>query len=69
PPRPEALIEGFLVLKEKVRRERLLGYKVESMTAADVEPGEMGEFTRREREEALAAGESAPEQAEGMEAR
>jgi NADH-quinone oxidoreductase subunit B len=51
PPRPESLIEGFLLLKKKVEQERVLGYKIGSLWTPEVPPGELGPQTRREREQ------------------
>ena len=35
PPRPETLVEGFLLLKKKIEQERLLGYKIGSLWTPD----------------------------------
>ncbi len=51
PPRPEALIEGFLMLKQKIEKERVLGYKIGSFWVPDIEQGEEGPETRRMREQ------------------
>jgi len=51
PPRPETLIEAFLLLKKKVEQERILGHKIGSLWTPEVTEGEEGPETRRAREQ------------------
>ena len=51
PPRPESLIEGFLLLKKKIDREGILGYKIGSLWTPEVGEGDEGPETVRMREQ------------------
>ncbi|MFO7769191.1 MAG: NADH-quinone oxidoreductase subunit B family protein [bacterium] len=48
PPRPETLIEAFLLLKKKIEKERVLGYKIGSLWTPEVPEGELGPETRKQ---------------------
>jgi NADH-quinone oxidoreductase subunit B len=53
PPRPETLIEGFLLLKKKIGQERILGYKIGSLWTPEVAAGAEGSETIRVRQQTL----------------
>jgi NADH-quinone oxidoreductase subunit B len=52
PPRPETLIEGFLLLKKKIEQERVLGYKIGSLWTPEAAAGRPGPEAMRAREQA-----------------